>query len=374
MKWFPRVVVALVLVGAGQVSYAGTALAADPSTEEQFVALINQERAAAGRAPLIVNSVVRTVARNWTDEMMSRANGCTTASMVHNPHYSLQLPAGWSRVGENVGCGNSGQGVVELVHRALMASPGHRANILGDYNQIGVGVSFDAGGTMWVTQNFMQHPVLIPVLPALTPRDTADACPAAQVPGTGFGDVAASDVHRGAIDCVVWWNVANGATTSRFNPSAPVTRDQLASFIARLIERSGGTLPADPADAFGDDDGSAHELRINQLAAAGIISGIGGDTYGPRQVVRRDQMATFLVRAYSYRTGSALAAGANAFADDNGNVHEANINAAAAAGFTAGSTDGTYRPDGDVARNAMSSFLARVLDKLVQDAGATLPG
>ena len=373
MRRLSRVVVILALLGAGHVSYAGAASAADPSAEEQFVALINQERAAAGRAPLVANSLVRTVARNWTDEMMSRANGCSGASLVHNPIYSLQIPAGWSRAGENVGCGSSSQGVVEMVHRAFMASPGHRANILGDYNQIGVGVSFDASGTMWVTQNFMQNPVLTPVLPALTPRDTADACPAARVPGTGFGDVAASDVHRGAIDCVVWWNVANGATASRFNPSAPVTRDQLASFIARLIERSGGTLPADPADAFGDDDGSVHELRINQLAAAGIISGTGGDAYGPRQVVRRDQMATFLVRAYSYRSGSGLAASANAFADDNGNVHEASINAAAAAGFTAGSADGTYRPDGDVARNAMSSFLARVLDKLVQDAGAALP-
>ncbi|MGI8758491.1 MAG: CAP domain-containing protein [Acidimicrobiales bacterium] len=374
MRWFPRVFLALALVGAGHVSQAGTALAADPSAEEQFVSLINQERAAAGRAPLMASSPVRTVARTWTDVMMGQANGCSGASLVHNPIYSLQIPAGWSRAGENVGCGSSAEGVVGMVHRAFMASPGHRANILGDYNQVGVGVSFDASGTMWVTQNFMQHPVLIPLLPLLTPRDIADACPAALVPGAGFGDVALSDVHRGAIDCVVWWDVANGSTASRFNPSAPVTRDQLASFIARLIERSGGALPAAPVDAFGDDNGSVHELRINQLAAVGIVSGTGGGAYSPREVVRRDQMATFLVRAYQYRSGTALAAGGNAFADDAGNLHEASINAAAAAGFTAGSADGSYVPGGDVARNAMSSFLARVLDKLVQDAGTALPG
>ena len=214
---------------------------------------------------------------------------------------------------------------------------------------------------------------LLSLQPAPTPRDIAGACPLTLVPGAGFTDVALSDVHRLAIDCAVWWNVANGSTGSRFNPSVPVTRDQLASFLARLIEESGGTLPTAPVDAFDDDDGSVHEARINQLAAADIVSGTGRGTYAPREVVRRDQMARFLVRSYSYRNGSTLASGEDAFADDDGNIHEDSINAAAEAGFTAGSAGGSFQPAGDVARNAMSSFLVRVLDKLVLDAAAELP-
>ena len=205
------------------------------------------------------------------------------------------------------------------------------------------------------------------------PRNIGDACPPGTVPGAGFGDVAGSDVHRTAIDCVVWWDVANGLSSSRFGPTRSVTRDQMASFIARLIEESGGTLPANPPNAFGDDNGSVHETRINQLAAAGIVAGTGTGTYGPRDVVRRDQMASFLVRAYEFRSATTLVAGTNAFGDDDGNVHEASINKAAAVGFTGGTTATSYSPTADVPRNAMSSFLARVLDKLVEDDGAALP-
>ena len=49
---------------------------------------------------------------------------------------------------------------------------------------------------------------------------------------------------------------------------------------ARLIEAGGGSLPADAPDAFPDDDGSTHEASIDKLAAAGIVQGGAGGTYG----------------------------------------------------------------------------------------------
>ncbi|CAN5777734.1 hypothetical protein BH23ACT1_BH23ACT1_05440 [soil metagenome] len=147
-----RAVVTLALVGAVQASAVGVAAAASDSAEQQFVALINQERSAVGKPALVVNVSVRTVARNWTDAMIADGNGCPE-SLSHNPNYSSQIPSGWTRAAENVACGQS----VESLHRALMNSSGHRQNILGAFNQVGVGVSVDARGTMWVTQNFMQH-------------------------------------------------------------------------------------------------------------------------------------------------------------------------------------------------------------------------
>jgi hypothetical protein len=47
----------------------------------------------------------------------------------------------------------------------------------------------------------------------------------------------------------------------------------MASFIARLVERSGGTLPTPSRDWFADDAGSVHEGSINRLAEVGIVSG-----------------------------------------------------------------------------------------------------
>src|SRR3546814_15504889 len=75
-----------------------------------------------------------------------------------------------------------------------------------------------------------------------------------------------------------------------------MTRAQLATFIARLIEASGKPLPAEPFDAFVDDWGSAHELSINQLAAVGVVTG-RGQHYDPNTPVPRGEMATIAVRA-----------------------------------------------------------------------------
>jgi hypothetical protein len=57
----------------------------------------------------------------------------------------------------------------------------------------------------------------------------------------------------------------------------------------------------------------------------------------------------------------------------SGSPHEANINAAAQAGFLAGRADGSYGPDLSVQRDQMASFLARVLGRLVDDGAAQLP-
>ena len=204
------------------------------------------------------------------------------------------------------------------------------------------------------------------------PRDIADACPPGRVSDAGFSDVPEGSTHDDAIDCVAAWGVTQGSGGG-YRPTVPVNREQMAAFVARLIERSGGSLPSSPPDAFRDDESSSFELAINQLAAAGIVSGRGDGTYGPGERVTRAQMATFLVRAYEYRAGTRLAGGPDAFIDDFTSTHHGAINTAAAAGFTGGSPYGSYRPLVDVARDGMASFLARVLDRLVQEGRATVP-
>jgi hypothetical protein len=147
----------------------------------------------------------------------------------------------------------------------------------------------------------------------------------------------------------------------------------MATFLARLILRSGGQLPQNPPDRFPDDNGSVHEPNINALAAAGIVSGRADGTYGPFDLVSRGQMATFLVRADEYRSGKTLTATADWFPDDIHSPHQDNINKAASAGVVAGLATGIYRPDGAVARDQMASFLARELDLVVEQTGTKPP-
>lgn len=213
--------------------------------------------------------------------------------------------------------------------------------------------------------------------PTAQPRAIDDGCPDGQIQEDGFPDVASSNVHEAAVDCVVHWQVANGRTASAYGPGAPVDRAQMASFIARLVERSGGSLPTASRDWFGDDGGGTHHDNINRLAEAGIVSGTRPGSYGPQQGVTRAQMAAFLTRAYDYRAGQAgqaeLAEGDNYFDDDDASPLHDEINTAAAVGFAGGYGDGTYRPDLTVPRDQMGAFLARALDLVVERGMAGVP-
>ncbi|HWG93141.1 MAG TPA: N-acetylmuramoyl-L-alanine amidase, partial [Mycobacteriales bacterium] len=216
-------------------------------------------------------------------------------------------------------------------------------------------------------------PVTVPERPAPEAppgsRGVEDACPST-VPSGGFADTRTS-VHRAAVDCAVWWRLTAGVTADRFAPQDRLTRGQVATFLARLLTEAGTALPAAPPDAFDDDRGSTHELAINQMAALGVVAGRGGRRYDPLATVTRDQMATYLTRAYEAHVGAPLNDGDPAwFADDDGSVHEAAIGRAARAGITGGTTPGRYAPLSPTDRGQVASFLVRVLDLMVE-AGRT---
>lgn len=205
-------------------------------------------------------------------------------------------------------------------------------------------------------------------------RDTADSCPPGRVQPAHFSDVAADSVHRAGVDCVVWWDAASGRNVAEYAPTVEVTRGQMATFLRNLVVQSGGTLPTPTKDHFSDDNGTFHEQSINLVAEAGIVSGRADGTYGEDAPVQRDQMATFLVQAYEYRADRALpSADTDAFSDDDGTTHEDSIDRAAAAGFAAGVGDDRYAPRDLVRRDQMASFLSRVLDLLVEDGLAEPP-
>lgn len=200
-------------------------------------------------------------------------------------------------------------------------------------------------------------------------RTLDEACPEGRVPGGSRQDID-GNTHERAIDCMVWWEIANGTSATEYSPVPDVTREQMAAFITRLIEKSGGELPAGP-DAFDDDNGRPYEASANKLAQAGIIDGRSGRAFDPLGNVRRGQMAKFLVNAYEFRSDQTLPGSKDYFSDDDGDVFEPFINKSAAGGFTAG-RDGRYQVGAPVRRDAMASFLARSLDLLVAE-GTTAP-
>jgi hypothetical protein len=150
------------------VPFAPSASAADSGAEAQFLTLINQERTSRGMNALTVRSEVIPVARNWTAKLIG------DQALSHNPSLATLMPADWITIGENVGFGSS----VDSLHTAFMNSPGHRANVLGDFHQVGIGVDYDAKGRMWVTVDFMK---------SRDPQLAVSSAPAGGQMGSGTG-------------------------------------------------------------------------------------------------------------------------------------------------------------------------------------------
>jgi acyl-homoserine-lactone acylase len=110
-------------------------------------------------------------------------------------------------------------------------------------------------------------------------------------------------VHEPAIDSLAALGIVQGRRDGTFDLFGSVTRGQMASFVVRTLdhlddgELNGSFPPAGP-DAFRDDDGSTHEAAIDKLVALGVVQGFRDGTFRPGAPVTRDQVATFLVRAY----------------------------------------------------------------------------
>ncbi len=115
-------------------------------------------------------------------------------------------------------------------------------------------------------------------------------------------------------------------------------------------------LPGGGTDAFADDDGSLHEHSINRIAQAGITTGCATARYCPSGRVTRAQLASFLDRALGLPDTPQ-----DFFDDDDGSTHEASINRVAAAGVAAGCGTRRFCPSTLLTREQMAAFLHRAL-------------
>lgn len=115
--------------------------------EWDLVARLNRLRYEAGLDALIVRDDLRRMARTWSERMTAENR------LRHNPELftlARTLIPTTQVAGENVARAST----VPRMHDAWAASPGHRANMLGDYRYVGVGVA----GQYWGTQVFVRAP------------------------------------------------------------------------------------------------------------------------------------------------------------------------------------------------------------------------
>lgn len=214
--------------------------------------------------------------------------------------------------------------------------------------------------------------ILQPAPALAAPAELAKACPD-PIPSLGYVDVGPTSTHGRAIRCLTAWEVTTGLGDGRYGPGGNVTRAQMATFIANMIRAAGESVPAVEANQF-NDVGGTHEANIEGLASLGVAQGVSQTSFDPTRPVTRAQMATFINRTLAFLGSPSPSGTGTPFTDvASGNTHVDAIGALARLGVVQGTAPETYSPNALVTRAQMASFLMRGADVLVSEAGVVVP-
>lgn len=113
-----------------------------------------------------------------------------------------------------------------------------------------------------------------------------------------FSDVADDAWYRADLEWMAELGVVVPYEDGTFRPDEPLTRLDMAGFLVRAFEGIG--VVADPEGVFSDVAADAEGAgEVEGVLAAGVTSGCSRDPlrYCPTDPVRRDQMASLLVKA-----------------------------------------------------------------------------
>jgi hypothetical protein len=93
--------------------------------------------------------------------------------------------------------------------------------------------------------------------------------------------------------------VVTGCASNHYCPALEVTREQMPVFMLRLLDPTLDP-PACTTPVFADVPATSPFCRwIEELARRGVVAGCGGGNYCPTAPVTREQMATFLAGTYA---------------------------------------------------------------------------
>jgi uncharacterized protein YkwD/uncharacterized membrane protein required for colicin V production len=117
---------------------AAEELAPDPAAEEALLALVNGERERAGLPALAPEGALVPIARAHAVEMFAQGYFAHESPATGSPFDRLDAAGvAYLAAGENLAYAPA----IEIAHRGLMASPGHRANILSPaFGRAGIGI------------------------------------------------------------------------------------------------------------------------------------------------------------------------------------------------------------------------------------------
>jgi hypothetical protein len=180
--------------------------------------------------------------------------------------------------------------------------------------------------------------------------------------GAQFNDVPVGHAFYAEIGKLSARGITLGCGDGNFCPDDVVTRQQMAAFIIRALGDFNPPLPAQ--QRFADVPlANPFYSFIEQMAVRQITLGCGGGNYCPGDAVLRDQMAAFMIRALHPPGYIPPQPAQQRFLDvPPGNPFYAHIEEMAARQITLGCGGGNYCPAQPVTRGQMAAFLVRAFN------------
>lgn len=119
-----------------------------------------------------------------------------------------------------------------------------------------------------------------------------------------FDDVPENEWYYGYVASAVRCGIVNGTDERHFGTGELITRQDMAVIAARAVKYMGRSLPAEkqPIEFADEEDISEYALEsVRQLAAAGIINGMGDGMFCPAQTATRAQAAVIISFLYDLK-------------------------------------------------------------------------
>jgi len=258
---------------------------------------INEHRSANGRPALPLDHQLSAVSQAWSEHQRDRG------SIGHNANrrqqYAWPVAGDGEVVGSMVGFADPVQSARALVD-AWMNSSGHRAILLGDYTDIGVGWAMNSSGRLYGTGNFIRSAVNAVGQEGLAQSRELIADGSAARAVLVRDDIAA--------DALAASGLVDGNTPMLFTranqPLPSILRDELDRVMADggIVHLVGGALPSSIDQAIRDLGATPQRLMgSSRYETAAIVA---------REVARRRGAPWRVFLANGDAWADAVAAGA----------------------------------------------------------------
>ena len=196
---------------------------------------------------------------------------------------------------------------------------------------------------------------------AAAPPAVAATVPAVVEPA--FSDIGPGDAFYDDVTWLAGQGITTGWADGTFRPTAPVTREATAAFMARWVESfSGEVIPPCAGDVertFGDVGAGNPFCGAIEWLSGFAMYGYPDGTFRPAANVTREAFAAVLMRGY-WVEPECDPATPRTFTDVGaGHPFCGYIETAAEWGLVTGWPDGTFRPGLEIERQAIAAMIHR---------------